>query len=64
MPHVWETGTVCTGICERPERKSPLGRPRLRWDQNIKMIFKKWDGAWIRLIWLKIGTGGRLSGMR
>ena len=27
----------------------------------LKWIFKKWDGAWARLIWLGIGTdGGRL----
>jgi hypothetical protein len=27
----------------------------------LKRIFKKWDGgAWIGLIWLRIGTGGGL----
>ena len=27
----------------------------------LKRIFKKWDGkAWTGLIWLNIGTGGRL----
>jgi hypothetical protein len=26
----------------------------------LKWIFKKWDGAWTGLIWLRIGTGGRL----
>jgi hypothetical protein len=24
-----------------PERKSPLGRPRHRWEGNIKMVVKK-----------------------
>jgi len=25
----------------------------------LRWIFKKWDvGVWIRLIWLRIGTGG------
>jgi len=24
----------------------------------LKFIFKKWDGAWTGLIWLRIGTGG------
>jgi hypothetical protein len=25
----------------------------------LKWMFKKWDvGAWTRLIWLRIGTGG------
>jgi hypothetical protein len=43
----------------RSEGMRLLGRPRLRWDGNIKWIFKTWDGkAWIRLIWLRIGTGG------
>jgi hypothetical protein len=23
----------------------------------LKWIFKKWDGAWTGLIWLRIGTG-------
>jgi hypothetical protein len=44
----------------RPEGKRPLGIPRLRWENNIKLIFKKWDGAWTGLIWLRIGTGGGL----
>jgi hypothetical protein len=27
----------------------------------LRWIFKKWDGgAWTGLIWLRIGTGGRL----
>jgi hypothetical protein len=24
----------------------------------LKLIFKKWDGAWTELSWLRIGTGG------
>jgi hypothetical protein len=28
---------------------------------TLKWMFKKWDGgAWTGLIWLRIGTGGRL----
>jgi hypothetical protein len=26
----------------------------------LKWIFKKWDGAWTELSWLRIGTGGGL----
>jgi hypothetical protein len=45
----------------RPEGRRPLGRPRRRWEDNIKLIFKKWDGgAWTGLSWLRIGTGGGL----
>jgi hypothetical protein len=33
------------------EGENPLGRPRIRWDDNIKWAFKKWDGDldWIDL---------------
>ena len=27
----------------KPDGKRPLGRPRHRWKDNIKMIFRKWD---------------------
>jgi hypothetical protein len=51
-----------------PERKRPLGRPRRRWVNNIKMDLREigwngmgWDGTvWIGLIWLRIGTSGGL----
>jgi hypothetical protein len=45
----------------RPEGRRPLGRPRRRWEDILKWIFKKWDvGAWNGLSWLRIGTGGGL----
>jgi hypothetical protein len=46
----------------KPEGKGPLGRPRHRWEDNIRMIFKKWDvGVRTGLGWLMIGIrGGRL----
>jgi hypothetical protein len=34
----------------KPEGKRPLGRPRLRWVDNIKMVLREieWDGVdWI-----------------
>jgi hypothetical protein len=45
----------------RPEGRKPLGRPRHRWEDNIKMDLREvgW-GAWTGLIWLRIGTGGGL----
>jgi hypothetical protein len=39
--------------------KEPLGRPRLRWKDNIKMDLREvgWEGMdWS--IWLQIGTDG------
>jgi hypothetical protein len=44
----------------KPEGKAPLGRPRRRWDDNIKMDLPDvggvgWGTGWS---WLRIGTGG------
>ena len=42
----------------KPEGKRPLGRPRHRWEDNIKMDL--WDvGVWTGSSWLMVGTGGR-----
>ena len=39
--------------------KEPLGRPKCRWEDNIKMIFRKWDvGLWTGSSWLRTGTDG------
>jgi hypothetical protein len=50
---------VLVGI---PEGKKPLWITRHRWEDNIKMIFRKWDvGVWTGLSWLTIQTvGGHL----
>ena len=45
----------------RPEGKKPLGRPRHKWQGNIKMDLQEVRcRTWAGLIWLKIGTGGGL----
>jgi hypothetical protein len=45
----------------KPEGKRPLGRPRCRWVDNIRMDLEGWDGVmWTGLVWLRIGTGGEL----
>jgi hypothetical protein len=46
-------------LVEKPERKRPLGRPRRRWEGNIKMDVQEvgWR-AWTGWIWLGIETGG------
>jgi hypothetical protein len=45
----------------KPEGRRPLGRPRRRWEDNIKMDLERLDvGAQTGLIWLRIGTGGGL----
>jgi hypothetical protein len=46
----------------RPDRKRPLGRPRSKWEDNIKIDLQEvgWE-ALTGLMWLRIGTdGGRL----
>ena len=44
----------------KSEGKRPLGRPRHRWQDNIKMDLQEvgWGEAWTGSIWLGIGTGG------
>jgi hypothetical protein len=47
----------------KPEGRRPLGRPRRRWENNIKIgPARGWigGGAWTGSIWLRIGTGGEL----
>ena len=40
----------------KPEGRRPLGRSRLRWEDNIKMGLREmgWGVDWI---WLRLGTG-------
>jgi hypothetical protein len=43
----------------KPGGKRPLGRPRHRWEDNIRMDLKEVGcGVWTGFSWLKIGTGG------
>ena len=44
----------------KPEGKRPLGRPRRRWEDNIKMDLQEvgFVGVWTGSSWLRIGTGG------
>jgi len=46
-------------LVEKPEGRRPLGRPRHRWEDNIKMDPQEvgW-GACTGLIWLSTETGG------
>jgi hypothetical protein len=51
-PTMEEGRSVYRVLVGRPEGKKPLGRPRLRWEDNIKMDLREIgiDGAnWIRL---------------
>jgi hypothetical protein len=46
----------------KPEGKRPLGRPRRRWEDGIKMDLGAidWEGVWSGFTWFRIGTIGGL----
>jgi hypothetical protein len=46
----------------KPEGKIPLGRPRRRWEDGIRMDLREigLGGVWIGFDWLRTGTGGGL----
>jgi hypothetical protein len=51
---------VCRVLVRKPDGKSPLWRPRRRWEDNIKINVQEAEcGVWTGLSWLRIGTGGR-----
>ena len=63
----WAGHVVCVGekrgvyrvLVGKPEGKRPLGRPRRRWVDNIRMDLKEVDvGIWTGLGWPRIETGG------
>ena len=43
MGEEWE---VCRVLVEKPEGKRPLGRPRRRWVDNIRMV-SPGGGMWV-----------------
>jgi hypothetical protein len=65
----WAGHVACMGegrgvyrvLVGRPERKRPLGRPRCRWKDNIKMDLRDigFNGA-TGFSWLRIGSSGGL----
>jgi hypothetical protein len=47
-----ERGGIYRGLVEKPEGKIPLGRPRRKWEDNIKMDLQEvecWFMGWIKL---------------
>ena len=59
MARMGEGRGVHRVLVGKPEGKRPLGRPRRRWEDNIKMDLQEVKGVvgtgWS---WLRIGTGG------
>jgi hypothetical protein len=48
-------------LAGKSDGRRPLGKPRRRWENNIKMDLREigW-GTWTGSIWLRVGTGGGL----
>jgi hypothetical protein len=53
-----EKGNAYRILVGKPEGKRPLGRPRGRWVDNIKIDLR--EMVWTGSIWLRIGTSGGL----
>jgi hypothetical protein len=52
---------VYSVLVGKPEGKRPLGRPRCRREDNIKMDLEEVGcGVWTLSSWLRIETGGGL----
>jgi len=65
VAHMVESRGVYRVLVGKPEGRSPLGRPRHRWEDNIKMDLQVDGlGAWIEFIWFRIRTDGGLLWMR
>jgi hypothetical protein len=55
-----EKGNAYRILVGKPEGKRPLGRPRCRWVDNIKMDLREIRRGGIDWNWLRIGTSGGL----
>ena len=58
MARMVEGRVVYRVIIGKPEGKSPLERPRHRWEDNIKMDLREVGEVETGWSWLRRGTGG------
>ena len=59
---IGEKGSTYRVLVRQSEGKRPCGRPKCRWDDNIKINLQEVGfgrRAWTGMIWLRLGTGGR-----
>ena len=60
----WEMSSAYRVLVGKPPGEGLVGRPRSRWEDNIKVCLKDVEcGVWIRFVFLRTGTGGRLMGI-
>jgi hypothetical protein len=57
VARVGERRVVYRGLMRKHEGKRPVGGPRRRWEDNIKMSLQEVGCGWTGWIWLRIGTG-------
>jgi hypothetical protein len=61
MARMGEEREVYKVLVGKPEGKRPLGRPRHRWEDGIRMDLRETGlGVWIGFNWQRTGTGGGL----
>jgi hypothetical protein len=61
MERMGEERKMYKVLVGKPEGKRPLGRPRRRWEDGIRMDLREIGlGVRIRFDWLRTGTGGGL----
>jgi hypothetical protein len=53
---------ACKILVGKLQGKKPFGRPRCRWEDNIKMDIRETGcgRVWTGFVWLRIGTGGKV----
>jgi hypothetical protein len=56
VPRNGEKGIAFRILVRKSQGKKPLGRPRHRWKNNIKLDLREDGIAWTGFIWLRIGT--------
>jgi len=59
---MWKRKSAYMVLAGKPERKTLLGRPKRKWEDNIKMDLQEvgWGEVWTELICVIIGRSGGL----
>jgi hypothetical protein len=57
VARMWEGRGGYRVLVGKPEGRRQLGRPRRRWEDNIRTDLRE-VGVWTGWNWLRIGTGG------